>query len=219
MHARLRRRGPVVGLVGAAITAGSFLAMLSITAGLDAITVNGEMLPMRGLLDDVFTDVTDEALVFPGESAEFRRGTYSVDPDTPLLWAVEIADYEVGDSFSVSASDGLGGLVYGPRRGSDSVMVDTISAPGADTLAFSVRNDGDRPFRAVMMFVDDPASLDIFGDPESRLLAAVVPLAVSALAMLAGMAAMAAGAVIALVDWRKTRGRDRLSGGDWRERG
>lgn len=217
----VRRRGPVVGLVGAAVTAGSFLALLSVAADLDAITVNGEMMPMGGLLDDLFTDVTDEVLVFAGETAEFRHASYagagSGDQDPPLLWAVEITDYEEGDLFSVSASDGLGNTVYGPRPGADSVMIDTIDA-GADSLVFSVRNDGDRPFLAVMMFVDDPAAVDIFGDPDSKLLAALVPLAASALAMLAGMTAMAAGAVIALVDWRKTRGRDRSYGGDWRER-
>lgn len=220
----MRRRGPVVGLVGTAVTAGSFLALLSVAADLDAITVNGETMPMGGLLDDLFTDVTDEVLVFAGETAEFRHVPYggagSGGSDQPLLWAVEITDYEEGDAFSVSASDGLGNTVYGPRPGADPVMIDTIDAPGAgaDSLVFAVRNDGDRPFQATMMFVDDPAAVDIFGDPDSKLLAVLVPLAASVLAMLAGMTAMAAGAVIALVDWRKTRGRDRSYGGDWRER-
>ena len=220
MPSALRRRGPVVGLAGAAITAGSFLALLSIMAGLDEITVNGEMLSVRGLLDGAITDVTDEALVFPGDAAEFRHTLYGAAPggaDPPLLWAVEIADYEEGDAFSVSVSDGLGGHVYGPRASAEPVMVDTIRAPGADSLVFSVRNDGDRPVRAVAMFVDDPADVDIFADPDSPLLASLVPLAVSGLAMLAGMATMAAGAVISLVDWRSARRRGRPSGGDWRE--
>lgn len=216
----LRRRGPIVGLIGAAVTTGSFLALLSVAADLDAITVNGEMMPMGGLLDDLFTDVTDEVLVFAGETVDFRHAAHAAgDQDSPLLWAVEIVDYEEGDAFSVSVSDGLGSHVYGPRPGADSVMIDTIAAPDADTFVFSVRNDGDRPFRAVMMFVDDPAAVDIFGDPDSKLLAALVPLAASGLAMLAGMTAMAAGAVVTLVDWRKTRGRDRsYGGGGWRER-
>lgn len=216
----MRRRGPVVGLAGAAITTGSFLALLSVVAGLDEITVNGEMLSVRGLLDGAFTDVTDEALVFPGDAAEFRHAQYGAaagDPDAPLLWAVEIADYEEGDMFSVSVSDGLGGHVYGPRPSAEPVMVDTIGEPGADTLVFSVRNDGDRPVRAVMMFVDDPSEVDIFGDPDSPLLASLVPLAVSGLAMIAGMATMAAGAVISLVDWKRARGSGRPPGGDWRE--
>lgn len=219
----MKRRGPVVGLVGAAITAGSFLALLSVTADLDAITVNGEMASVRSLLDGVFTDVTDEVLVFVGDSAEFRHVPYgdggpSGDADSPLLWAVEIADYEEGDAFTVSASDGLGASVYGPRYSENSVMFDTIAVPDAGELVFSVRNDGGRPFSAVMMFVDDPSGVDILGDPDSKLLAALVPLAVSGLAMLAGMAVMAAGAVVTLVDWRKTRGRGGPYDGDWRER-
>ena len=220
----MKRRGPVVGLVGAAITAGSFLALLSVTADLDAITVNGEMTSVRSLLDGVFTDVTDEVLVFAGDSAEFRHVPYggggpaSGDADSPLLWAVEIADYEEGDAFTVSASDGLGTSAYGPRYSENSVMFDTIAVPDAGELVFSVRNDGGRPFSAVMMFVDDPSSVDILGDPDSKLLAALVPLAVSGLAMLAGMTVMAAGAVVTLVDWRKTRGRDGPYDGDWRER-
>ena len=220
----MKRRGPVVGLAGAAITAGSFLALLSVTADLDAIAVNGEMVSVRGLLDGVFTDVTDEVLVFAGDSAEFRHVPYGggdmggADPDSPLLWAVEIGDYEEGDAFSVSASDGLGASVYGPRSSRDSVMFDTIAVPDADELVFSVRNDGARPFLVAMMFVDDPGSVDLLGDSDSKLLAALVPIAVSGLAMLAGMTVMAAGAVITLVDWRKTRGRGRPYDGDWRER-
>lgn len=219
----MRRRGPLVGLIGAAITAGSFLALLSVTADLDGIAVNDEMVSVRGLLDGVFTDVTDEVLVFAGDSAEFRHvphagGAGAADPDSPLLWAVEIADYEEGDAFSVSVSDGLGASVYGPRSSRDSVMFDTIAVPDADELVFSVRNDGDRPFLAAMMFVDDPGSVDLLGDSDSKLLAALVPIAVSGLAMLAGMTVMAAGAVITLVDWRKTRGRGRPYDGDWRER-
>lgn len=220
----MRRRGPIVGLIGAAITAGSFLALLSVTADLDAITVNGEMASVRSLLDGVFTDVTDEVLVFAGDTAEFRHVPYgggippAGDSDQPLLWAVEIADYEEGDAFTVSASDDLGAGVYGPRYSENSVMFDTIAVPDAGELVFSVRNDGGRPFRAVMMFVDDPSSVDILGDPDSKLVAALVPLAASGLAMLAGMTVMAAGAVVTLVDWRKTRGRDGAYDGDWRER-
>lgn len=220
----LKRRGPVVGLVGAAITAGSFLALLSVTADLDAITVNGEMASVRSLLDGVFTDVTDEVLVFAGDTAEFRHVPYgggippAGDSDQPLLWAVEIADYEEGDAFTVSASDDLGASTYGPRYSENSVMFDTIAVPDAGELVFSVRNDGGRPFSAVMMFVDDPSSVDILGDPDSKLVAALVPLAASGLAMLAGMTVMAAGAVVTLVDWRKTRGRDGAYDGDWRER-
>lgn len=220
----LKRRGPVVGLVGAAITAGSFLALLSVTADLDAITVNGEMASVRSLLDGVFTDVTDEVLVFAGDTAEFRHVPYgggippAGDSDQPLLWAVEIADYEEGDAFTVSASDDLGASAYGPRYSENSVMFDTIAVPDAGELVFSVRNDGGRPFSAVMMFVDDPSSVDVLGDPDSKLVAALVPLAASGLAMLAGMTVMAAGAVVTLVDWRKTRGRDGAYDGDWRER-
>ena len=220
----MKRRGPVVGLVGAAITAGSFLALLSVTADLDAITVNGEMASVRSLLDGVFTDVTDEVLVFAGDTAEFRHVPYgggippAGDSDQPLLWAVEIADYEEGDAFTVSASDDLGASAYGPRYSENSVMFDTIAVPDAGELVFSVRNDGGRPFSAVMMFVDDPSSVDVLGDPDSKLVAALVPLAASGLAMLAGMTVMAAGAVVTLVDWRKTRGRDGAYDGDWRER-
>ena len=211
--APVRRRGPVIGLAGTAITAGSFLALLSIMAGLDPITVNGEMPFMDGLFGDLFTDVSDEAVIFPGDSAEFA---HHLPPEGgPLFWAVEITDYEDGDAFSVSASDAFGNEVYGPRAASAPVVLDTILEQGTGQLTFSVRNDGGRPVTAVMMFNADLEGSDVFGDNGSPLLAALAPLAAAAVAMLAGLATMAAGAVIALFDWRKTRGRGRTSG-EWR---
>lgn len=214
----MRRRGPIVGLVGTAITAGSFLALLSATSGLDGmISVNGELPPMRDLLEGLFTDVSDEATVFAGGSAEFHHEVSGGGEDGVLFWAVEIADYEEGDAYLVSAADALGASLYGPAGGSERVMFGTIDDAGSGPVVFTVGNDGGRDFQAVMMFNSDPGGA---GRPmDSPLLAAFVPIAVAGIAMLAGMAVMAAGAVVALVDWRKTRGQQGSSAGGWRRRG
>ena len=213
MPAPVRRRGPAIGLAGTAITVGSFLALLSVTAGLDPITVNGEMASADGLLGDLFPDISDEAVVFAGDSAEF-----SYDPPRDggtVFWAVEITDYEEGDAFSVTASDALGGQLYGPRWASEPLLIDTIQPEGPGQLVFSVSNDGGRPFTAVMMFNDGLDAAGVFGKDGSPLLAALVPIAAAGIAMLAGLVVMAAGAVITLFDWRKTRGHG-PPGGGWR---
>ena len=214
MPAPVRRRGPLTGLVGTAITAGSFLALLSVTAGLDPITINGETPSADGLLGDLFPDVFDGLAIPAGGSAEF-----AYDPPQDggtVFWAVEITDYEEGDSFSVSVSDAFGGWLYGPRAASDPLLIDAIQPDSPGQLLFSVHNDGGRPITAVMMFNDGTEAAGIFGDDGSPLLAALVPLAAAGAAMLAGLVVMAAGAVIALFDWRKTRGHGRTSGG-WRD--
>ncbi|KAF6242455.1 hypothetical protein C6988_08380, partial [Nitrosopumilus sp. b1] len=151
----MKKRGPIVGLAGVIITIASFLAVLSMVPAFQP-AVNGEFL-LPNLLDGMFSEVSEEVEIFPGNSYTFSYS--SSISEIPLLWGLQITDYQDGDSSVVTVSN-----IYGDNFGTFSldgpVLFDMFVVPNTDSINFLVENTGDRPINALMMFAEDPDNSD-----------------------------------------------------------
>ncbi len=200
----MEKRGPIIGLAGVILTIASFLAVLSMIPTFQP-SVNGEFL-LPNFLDGMFSEVTDEIQIFPGNSNTFSYS--SSISEIPLLWGVQVTDYQDGDRFTVTVSN-IYGDDYGTFRFAGPVLFDMFVAPNTDTINFLVENTGDRPISVLMMFAEDPDNSEVLSDPNSPLMSTLIPLAISGIVMIIGIIVIIAGAILTIVDWRKTKNQSR----------
>ena len=200
----MQKRGPIIGLAGVIITIASFLVVLSMVPTFQP-GVNGEFL-LPNFLDGMFSQVTEEIQIFPGNSNTFSYA--SSTSEIPLLWGLQVVDYQDGDSFSVDVSN-IYGDDFGTFELDGPVLFDMFVVPTTDAINFQVQNTGDRPIIVLMMFAEDPDNSEILSDPNSPLMSTLIPLAISGIVLIVGIIVIIAGAIITLIDWRKTKNQSR----------
>ena len=200
----MQKRGPIIGLAGVILTIASFLVVLSIFPDSE-LMIDDEML-LSNFLEGMFDQVSDEILIFPGDYNSFIYSSSS--SDIPLLWGVQITDFQEGDKFSVSISN-IFGDDFGTLQQEGPFLFDMFVIPKSDDYNFQVQNTGNRPINVVMMFAEDPDNSDALTDPNSPLMSTLIPLAVSGIVMIIGIIVIIAGAIITIVDWKKTKNQSR----------
>ena len=200
----MKKRGPIIGFIGVVITMAAFLTILSLVPGVGP-TVNGELF-IPNILEGMFNEVSDEIQIYPGEINTFSYAS-SVS-EIPLLWGLQITDYQEGDTFTVSVSN-IYDDTFGTFEQSGPVLFDMFVVPNSDTISFQVQNTGDRPINVMMMFVEDPDNSEALSDPDSPLMSTLIPLAISGILLIVGIIVIIAGAIITLIDWRKTKDQSR----------
>lgn len=166
----------------------------------------GSQITTSNMFEGMFDEVSPETTIFPGRSQEFSFTTQS--SQVPLMWGLQIADYQRGDSVDVSISrsldDDLDNLkVEGP------IHFDVFLIPAADTYNFEVTNTGDRAISVTVMFSENPDNERIFSDSNSPFSSLVVPIMASGISLIVGLIVTGAGIVLMLVDWRKNRNESR----------
>lgn len=199
---QMRRRGLIVTGIGFALVVASFGIVYTIFPSSDS-AMSEELFVLR-LFEGLFDQVTDESVIYPQTSAVFSYSGHNAD--VPLIWGVQILDFEEGDSVTVSVSN-IYGDDFGSVQSSDPVVFDTLVIAGHDSYSFEVTNDGDRPVTAMMMFIEDPENSETLNDPDSPLLGIAIPLIVSGAVLIIGIIVMVVGTVIFVVDWKKEKNR------------
>jgi len=198
----MRRRGLIVTGIGLALVGVSFGIIYTIFPGSDS-AMSEELFALR-LLEGIFDQVTDESVIYPQTSAVFSYSGQSAG--VPLVWGVQILDFEEGDSVTVSVSN-IYGDDFGSIQSSEPVAFDTIVIESHGTYDFEVTNDGNRPVTAMMMFIEDPENSETLNDPDSPLLGIAIPLIAAGVVLIIGIIVMIAGAVLFAVDWKKEKNR------------
>ena len=125
----MKKRGPIVGFIGVTITMAAFLSILSLVPGVGP-TVNGELF-IPNILEGMFNEVSDEIQIYPGELNTFSYAS-SVS-EIPLLWGLQITDYQEGDTFTVSVSN-IYGDTFGTFEQSGPVLFDMFVVPSSVTI-------------------------------------------------------------------------------------
>ncbi|ABK78020.1 hypothetical protein CENSYa_1397 [Cenarchaeum symbiosum A] len=194
----MRKRGPVVMLAGAVVAAASLATVLYFIP--DAGPIVNNQLPVDDLLEGIFTEVSGEVLLYPGEANTFSH-TPS-DPGVTVMWGLQVPEHRSGDVFTVSVI--AGGEELGSHRISGPVHF-SVLAPDTGAADFHVENTGGRPAAVVMMFVDDPENSEALNNPDSPLLTVLLPLAVAGTLLMIGIISAASGGIITLVDWNRSR--------------
>ncbi len=198
----MNKRGLIVTGIGAALIVASFMVVFALFFNLDPV-FDGEMFA-SDLLDEMFDSVTHESVIYPGGSTSFEYSGRAAG--VPLLWGVQIVDFDDGDSIVVTTRGSSGGDLYAVQT-ADPVVFDMFVMDDAGSYVFEVENKGDRPIGVVMMFAEDPDASDLLSDSDSPVLHMLLPLAVSGLVLMAGIATLIAGAVLVIYDWKKEKSR------------
>jgi len=190
----MKKRGLIIVIVGLVLVG------VSLTVASSAIPSNvtgpGD-LSMVDMFDGMFDEVTDELQIMPDESAYVSYVTTSYG--SPLLWGIQIIDYDSGDVLSVTISN-IFEDSYGEYIQSEPIMFEMINIVESDTLNFEIKNIGQDTIHAIVMFSEDPENSDALSNPNSPLMAMIFPLLISGFLLVLGIIISIIGTIVILID-------------------
>ena len=189
----MNKLGPIIAFVG------FIMIFVSLIVAISAVPSNlpeSDSLLISSLFEGMFDDISEPFQILPGNMVYTSYSTYI--SDVPLLWGIQIIDYQNGDKLSVSIEN-IFGDSYGTYVQSDSVLFERISVQQSDTLNFEIENLGSREINFVIMFAEDPENSDTFSNPDSPVMDMVVPLMVSGFLLILGIIVVLIGIIITLI--------------------
>ena len=192
-----------MGIVGIGLVLVSFLVVFSIP-NFDPTIQNDPFLP--DLLDSMFDEVSPQVQIFSGESSSFSFSTSK--SEVPLLWSIQVSDFQSGDEYSVTISN-IFGDELGSIQNDSAFFIDMFVIPKNDIYNFVVENLGERPISVTMMFSEDPDNSDALTDPNSPVMSTLVPLAISGILLVSGIVVVLIGIIITILDWKKGQNKSR----------
>jgi hypothetical protein len=190
----MNKRGLIITIIGLVLVG------VSLTVASSAIPSNvtgPNDLSMVTMFDGMFDEVTDELQIVPGESAYVSYDALSYN--VPLLWGIQLTEYETGDMLSITITD-----IFGDSNGeyvqSEPILFEMIETIESDTLNFEIKNIGQNTVHVIVMFSEDPENSDILSNPDSPLMNMVLPLLISGFLLILGIIISIIGTIIILVD-------------------
>ncbi|RMW35053.1 MAG: hypothetical protein EA443_03740 [Nitrosopumilus sp.] len=190
----MKKRGPIITI------SGMVLVIVSLLIATSAIPTNvtgpGDFF-VSSLFEEMFDDISDEIQIMPGDSSQFSYTTYS--SDVPILWGIQIVDYQAGDELTISISN-IFGDDYGTFIQNEPILFDALQISQSDTLNLEITNLGTRDVAIIIMFSEDPENSEALTNPDSPVMSMVVPLMVSGILLILGISVLIIGVIVILVD-------------------
>ena len=152
---------------------------------------------VSSLFEEMFDEISNEIHIMPEDSAHFSYTTYS--SDVPILWGIQIIDYQVGDELSITISN-IFGDDYGTFTQDEPILFEVLQISQSDTLNLEIRNLGTRDVTLITMFSEDPENSESFTNPDSPVMSMIVPLIVSGILLVLGITVSIIGVIVVLVD-------------------
>lgn len=199
----MKNRGPIIGISGLVLVIISISIMISV---LPANVSDRNNLYIPSMFEGMFDQVSDKISISPGGSGYFSYGPKS--SNIPLLWGVQITDYEIGDKLSISISN-IYGDNYGRFTQDNSIIFEVLEIKKSDTLNFEIKNDGSRVVDLIVMISEDPDNSEVFSNPDSPLRNTVLPLVISGLLLIFGIIILLVGITLHLIDWKNIQNNKR----------
>ena len=190
----MNKRGSIIAFVGFGIV---FVSLIVAISAVPSDVPQSDALLISSLFKEMFDDVSEPFQIMPGNLVYTSYSTYI--SNVPLLWGIQIIDYQNGDELSITVSN-LFGDSYGYYVQSDSVLFERIFVPQSDTLNFEIENIGSREIDFVIMFTEDPENSDAFSNTDSPIFDMVVPLMVSGFLLILGIIIILIGIIIIIID-------------------
>ena len=194
----MNKRGPLIAIVGFTMI---FVSLITAISVVPSNIHESDTLLISSLFEGIFDDVSEPFSITPGDVVYTSYSTYV--SDIPLLWGIQIIDYQNGDKLSVSIEN-IFGDSYGTYVQSDSVLFERISVQQSDTINFEIKNTGSREIDFVIMFAEDPDNSDVFSNTDSSIMDMVVPLMVSGFLLILGIIIVLIGIIIILIDLKNS---------------
>ncbi|GBL41913.1 hypothetical protein LBMAG54_05980 [Nitrosopumilaceae archaeon] len=201
---KMKKRGPVIGIIGLMLVVGSLSVMFSVFPASNITNRDDSSIP--SMFEGMFSQVSDNIQITPGESGYFSYSTKS--SDVPLLWGVQIIDYHDGDNLSISISN-IYGDNYGVFPQDGPIIFETLEITKSDTLNFEIQNHGSRIINVVVMLSEDPDNSGALSSPNSPFMNKILPLAISGILIILGIITLLIGVIISLVDWKNIQNNKR----------
>jgi hypothetical protein len=200
---KMKKRGPVIGIIGLILVIGSLSVIFSV---FPANITNRNDSSIPSMFEGMFNQVSDNIQILPGESGYFSYITKS--SNVPLLWGVQIIDYHDGDNLSVSISN-IYGDDYGVFSQDGPIIFEMLEITKSDTLNFEIQNHGSRIINVVVMLSEDPDNSSALSNQNSPFMNKILPLAISGILIILGIIMLLIGVIISLVDWKNIQNNKR----------
>ena len=152
---------------------------------------------VSSLFEGMFDDVSETFQIMPGDII-YTSYTTSLS-DIPLLWGIQIIDYQYGDMLYIQISN-IFGDSYGEFIQNDSILFTTTLIDQSDTLNFQIENTGTGIIDVVVMFSEDPENSDAFSNPNSPVMDMILPLMISGFLIILGIIITIIGIIIMMFD-------------------
>jgi len=192
----MNKRGPIISIVGV-IVIGISLSIAASSVPSSVTASDNFSVPL--LFEGMFDDVSDEIEIMPDNSAYV---SYSVSSSNiPLLWGIQITDYQSGDKLSIKISN-IFGDDYGVFIQDEPISFKVLEIAKSDTLNFEIQNIGTNNVHVITMFSEDPENSDAFSNPDSPVMNIVFPLLVSGILIILGIIVLIVGLLVVFVDWK-----------------
>ena len=190
----MNKRGPLVSFFGFSLI---LISLIVAVSSVPSELPKSESFLISSLFEDMFDYVSEPFKIVPGNVIYTSFSTY--DSDIPLLWGIQILNYQNGDELSVKISN-IFGDSYGEYIQSDSVYFETVFVEQSDTLNFEIENIGFEDVEFVIMFAEDPENSESLTNPNSPIAEMIVPLIVSGILLIIGIIVIIAGIILILFD-------------------
>ena len=194
----MNKRASIIEFVGFAMI---FISLIIAISAVPSNIPESDTLLISSLFEGIFDDVSEPFSITPGDVVYTSYSTYV--SDIPLLWGIQIIDYQNGDKLSVNIEN-IFGDSYGNYIQSDSVLFERIFVQQSDTINFEIKNTGSREVDFVIMFTEDPDNSDVFSNTDSSIMDMVVPLMVSGFLLILGIIIVLIGIIIILIDLKNS---------------
>jgi uncharacterized membrane protein len=190
----MKKYGPIITLAGFSLILISFLIAIS---SVPSDISQDETFLVSSLFEGMFDDVSETFQIMPGDII-YTSYTTSLS-DIPLLWGIQIIDYQHGDMLYIQISN-IFGDSYGEFIQNDSILFTTTLIDQSDTLNFQIENTGTSVIDVVVMFSEDPENSDAFSNPNSPVMDMILPLMISGFLIILGIMLLPIGIILTILD-------------------
>jgi len=190
----VNKRGPIIAFVGFTMIFVSLIVAISVVPS--DISESDTFL-ISSLFEGMFDNVSEPFQIMPGNIVYTSYSTSL--SDVPLLWGIQIIDYQYSDKLSINVSN-IFDDSYGEFIQDDSILFNTLLIEQSDTINFQIENIGTRTVDVIVMFSEDPENSNGISNTNSPMMDMVLPLMISGFLIILGIIITIIGIIIMMFD-------------------
>ena len=190
----MNKRGPIIAFVGFTMIFVSLIVAISVVPS--DISESDTFL-ISSLFEGMFDNVSEPLQIMPGNIVYSYYSTSL--SDVPLLWGIQIINYQYPDKLSISVSN-IFDDSYGEFIQDDSIFFNTLLIEQSDTINFQIENIGTRTVDVIVMFSEDPENSNGISNTNSSMMDMVLPLMISGFLIILGIIITIIGVIIMMFD-------------------
>ena len=190
----MNQRGPIIAFVGFTMIFVSLIVAISVVPS--DISESDTFL-ISSFFEGMFDNVSEPFQIMPGNIVYTSYSTSL--SNIPLLWGIQIIDYQYPDKLSISVSN-IFDDSYGEFIQDDSILFNTILIEQSDTINFQIENIGTRTVDVIVMFSEDPENSNGISNTNSPMMDMVLPLMISGFLIILGIIITIIGIIIMMFD-------------------